>query len=49
MFNFCFLAAMTVRSLFTYSARQVNELEERANDHPDDADVQAEYLRVFKI
>ena len=41
-----FPVAMTVRSLFTYSSRHVNELEGRANDNPDDADVQADYLKV---
>ena len=47
MFIFCFLVAMTVRSLFTYSARQINELEEKANENPGDPDVQAEYLKVY--
>jgi hypothetical protein len=37
---------MTVRSVFTYSARQIHDLERRANDNPDDADVQADYLKV---
>ena len=40
---------MTVRSLFTYSARQINELEEMANENPNDADVQAKYLKVHYI
>ncbi|CAB3999158.1 ATP-dependent zinc metalloprotease FTSH 4, mitochondrial-like, partial [Paramuricea clavata] len=41
------LTAMTVRSVFTYSARQIHDLEGRANDNPDDADVQADYLKAI--
>lgn len=41
-----FFLAKTVRSMFTYSAGQIHELEARANDNPNDADVQAEYLKV---
>ena len=37
---------MSIRSVFTYSSRQINELEERANDNPDDTEAQAEYLKV---
>ena len=40
---------MTIRSVFTYSSRQIHELEGRANENPDDADAQAEYLKVICV
>ena len=46
IFTIFFHAAMSIRSVFTYSSRQINELEGRANDNPDDAEAQAEYLKV---
>ena len=37
---------MNVRLMYTISARQVHELEEMANNEPNNPVAQADYLRV---
>lgn len=37
---------MNVRLLYTFSERQIQDLEERANHDPNNPTAQADYLRV---
>ncbi|XP_046862900.1 ATP-dependent zinc metalloprotease FTSH 4, mitochondrial-like [Xenia sp. Carnegie-2017] len=39
--------AVSTRNIYTYSAQQIRDLEERANDNPNDPDAQADYLKAI--